>query len=198
MQRIYPYKAFLGPVIPNWLLKRSDVTAGEKICYARLCQYAGNKNYCHPKQSTLAKEIGYTQSTVNGIIQKLVDKGLLLKEKTGGSYKYFFLKHEWVDYRQTDTIRRRESRSSKEDLATIIKTYFNLKNYKDEHYQRVHYKRNVKIAKELLELAQNECAKVCQVLNYAPKFFAEKGLEWTLETVSKYWIEIQRPRRRIP
>lgn len=96
--RLNPWKIFTGAYIPNWLAMRPEVSAGAKLCYARLMQYAGKKGSCFPKQSTLAQEVGMSRRNIIRSIKELIDCQLLELERTGGrsANQYFFLIHRWM------------------------------------------------------------------------------------------------------
>lgn len=96
--RINPYKRFIGSFLPNWLLCRREVSAGAKLCYARLAQYAGKGGFCHPKQSLLAHELGVDKRTARRHLSELEGFGLIESEQQGlrRSNRYFFLDHAWM------------------------------------------------------------------------------------------------------
>ena len=102
--RINPYKMFIGSFIPNWILKLDELSACDKIVYARLSQYAGKDGECFPKQETIAEECGMSISTVNTSIKNLVEIGLLecVKRGQGKTNLYFFLESDLFDYRIPD------------------------------------------------------------------------------------------------
>jgi hypothetical protein len=66
---INPYKLFVGSFIPNWLLKREEISQGAKLCYARLCQYAGEDGECYPSQKKLAEALGIPESPFKGKVK---------------------------------------------------------------------------------------------------------------------------------
>ena len=57
VELINPCKKFIFAPVPNWLMRREGVSAGAKLLYGRLCQYAGNNGECYPSIKTLAKEL---------------------------------------------------------------------------------------------------------------------------------------------
>lgn len=95
---------FIGSFIPNWILKLDELSACDKIVYARLSQYAGKDGECFPKQETIAEECGMSISTVNTSIKNLVEIGLLecVKRGQGKTNLYFFLESDLFDYRILD------------------------------------------------------------------------------------------------
>lgn len=92
---IKPYKMFNGCLIPNWLLQMENISDGAKLCYGRLCQYAGKKDECYPKQLTLAEELGKGLSQTKDYLNELVDHKLIEKIRVGKrcSNRYKFLWH---------------------------------------------------------------------------------------------------------
>lgn len=93
-----PYKLFHGAYIPNWLLKRPEVSHGAKLCYGRLIQYSGKHGQCFPSQGLLAEELGVLEQQARRYVKELKDLGLLriiqhgLQKPNG----YLFLCHDWM------------------------------------------------------------------------------------------------------
>jgi len=97
-RRINPWRMFLGAFVPNWLLLRTEVSPGAKLCYARLAQFSGQANDCHPKQETLAAELAVSARTANDYLRELRRHRLLEWERLGlgRANRYFFLDHPWI------------------------------------------------------------------------------------------------------
>ncbi len=96
---INPWKLFIGAFIPNWLLVRPEVSQGAKLCYARLCQYAGRHGECFPKQNELAEDLGLKSARqVINYIKELERLQLIIAIKTRfqGRNVYKFLYHDWM------------------------------------------------------------------------------------------------------
>jgi hypothetical protein len=100
--RFNPYRMFVGSFIPNCILRCPDLSAGAKLTYARLCQYAGKDGEAFPTQETIGNEIGeVNERTVRRYLTELIEFGLLdvirpegvekLKHK---SNRYIFLWHD--------------------------------------------------------------------------------------------------------
>lgn len=99
MNRINPYKSFTGAWIPNWLLERQEISLGAKVVYARLCQFAGEKGYAHPKLSELTNAIGTPLSSLQRYLTELRVNNLIeivLKREEMAASEYYFLEHEWM------------------------------------------------------------------------------------------------------
>lgn len=98
MSYINPYRAFVGAFIPNWLMERAEISSSAKLCYARLCQFAGEDGKCYPKQSTIAESLGVTERTARTLVNELVSFGLISIERAGlqSPNEYRFLDHEWI------------------------------------------------------------------------------------------------------
>jgi hypothetical protein len=99
MRRINPYKLFVGAFIPNWLLRRPELTPGAKLCYARLAQYAGEQGVAYPGQDRLAHELAVTSRQVRSYLQELEALKLIGHEQLGKrvTNRYFFYWHAWMD-----------------------------------------------------------------------------------------------------
>ena len=91
---------FRGSIVPNWLLRRTEVSPAAKLCYARLCQYAGEDGRCFPMQGTLAAELGTSMRNVRRLLKELDLHGLIECERLSriGTNQYFFLAHEWMEF----------------------------------------------------------------------------------------------------
>jgi len=97
-KRINPFMLFIGAFVPNWLLIRPEISPGEKLCYARLCQFAGRNGIAFPKLETLAKELACSVSQVQRNLNVLIEQGLIEKDRAGlqASNHYYFLEHRWM------------------------------------------------------------------------------------------------------
>lgn len=98
-KRINPYRLFQGAFIPNWLLRRSEVSAGAKLTYARLTQYAGKNGEAYPFVKTLAQELGVEWRQVHRYLSELTACGLVEVEshkEEGKASHYWFLNHPWI------------------------------------------------------------------------------------------------------
>ena len=95
MEYINPYKLFVGSFIPNWLLKMTTVSQGAKLCYARLCQYAGQDGKCYPLIPTLAQEIGVKERQAKRYLVELREQKLIhaIRRGLGLNNDYYFLRH---------------------------------------------------------------------------------------------------------
>ncbi|MDA8083861.1 MAG: helix-turn-helix domain-containing protein [Nitrospiraceae bacterium] len=96
---INPYNLFVGSFIPNWLLKRTEISPGAKLCYARLAQFAGKDGECFPGQSTLASEIGTGERQVRRYLSELEESELIETVQAGlhQTNHYRFLWHPWME-----------------------------------------------------------------------------------------------------
>jgi len=93
-----PYKQFRGCWIPDWLLCRSELSAGTKLCYSRLARFAGKNGYCYPKIETLAETLGVSVPQCKRYLKQLQDLELIESKQRGmgNSNQYYFLEHEWM------------------------------------------------------------------------------------------------------
>jgi biotin operon repressor len=95
-----PYRMFVGAYIPNALLRHKEVSAGAKLTWARLAQYAGKNGKAWPKLETLADDLGVSKPTVIKYIKELVSAGFIAVDNPKGadrlahkSNRYYFLWH---------------------------------------------------------------------------------------------------------
>jgi len=104
-QYINPYKQFNGVFIPDWLLKRKELSSGAKICYARLARFAGKDGSCYPGIEKLSEEISVSERQCKRYISELKDNDLIESKQRGlgQSNKYYFLYHEWMNNSIKDT-----------------------------------------------------------------------------------------------
>lgn len=103
--RINPFKLFIGSFIPNFVFK-INISAGAKLCYGRLMQYAGRDGQCFPSVETLAGELNTSTRQIYRYIQELESNNLLESERHGfgKNNTYFFLHHPAMDDNfRTDT-----------------------------------------------------------------------------------------------
>jgi len=93
-----PYKLFVGAFIPNWLLQRSEISGGAKLCFARLAQYAGQDGVAYPLQRTLAKELGVGERQVRRYLEELQGFKLIKvkKQNLDKPNLYFFCTNSWM------------------------------------------------------------------------------------------------------
>jgi hypothetical protein len=94
-----PYKLFIGSFIPNWLMRRPELSQGAKLCYARLAQYAGEGGHAHPAQETLAKELAVSDRQVRKYVKELMAQELITTRQFGMAQTnaYVFLWHKWAE-----------------------------------------------------------------------------------------------------
>lgn len=99
MKKINPYKMFVGAFIPNFVLRRTELSDGAKLCYGRLSQYAGANGSAYPKIETIAKELGVSDRSAFRYIKELRNNGLITTINRSSSSMpslYFFLDHPWM------------------------------------------------------------------------------------------------------
>ena len=93
-----PHKRFIGYIIPNSLSEVTNLSHGAKMCFGRLCQYAGKNGKCFPSYEALGKELGVSKRTSIRRVNELVDYGLIkIKHNTGDTNNFIFTWHEIFD-----------------------------------------------------------------------------------------------------
>lgn len=69
--------------VPNFLLRRKDLSPGAKITYSLLLSYAWQENFCFPAQEQLAKDSGYSVRQVQRTLIELRGKDLITWKQVG-------------------------------------------------------------------------------------------------------------------
>ncbi len=94
-QRFNPHGRFNGILIPEALVKFKGLSLGAKITYGRLARFAGQNGKCHPRQATLAREIGVTDRQVRTYLKELEDQRFIKTIQKGlrRPNEYEFLWH---------------------------------------------------------------------------------------------------------
>ena len=70
-------------MVPNFLLKSSKLSSGDKMAFAMLLSYAWQNDYCFPGQERLAKDLGVTDRSVRTNLKALEEQGLLVIKRRG-------------------------------------------------------------------------------------------------------------------
>ncbi|MEK0326048.1 MAG: helix-turn-helix domain-containing protein, partial [Nitrosopumilus sp.] len=117
MKTINPYKLFVGAFVPNWLMERTEISAGAKLCYGRLSQHAGKNGLCIPSQETLSKELGVKDRQLRNYLGELVKCELIHIERRGLNHtnSYTFFDHPWI----ADQERQDSASQNRQDSADI-------------------------------------------------------------------------------
>ena len=97
-----PYRVFLGSFLPNALLRYDGLSSTDKLVWARLAQYAGERGYCYPSYDQLAQELGISSRSAIRSVDHLIKERFIAKieENRGGAGRvnlYRFLFHECLD-----------------------------------------------------------------------------------------------------
>lgn len=69
--------------VPNFLLKSTKLSAGDKITFAMLLSYAWQNDYCFPGQDRLAQDLGLSDRSVRTHLKSLEQFGLLSIRRRG-------------------------------------------------------------------------------------------------------------------
>jgi hypothetical protein len=75
-----PFKQFHVLPMPDSLLQ-SELPAGAKLIYARLCRFAGKKNFAWPTPETLGREVGLCKRQTQKHLRTLERKGFIRREE---------------------------------------------------------------------------------------------------------------------
>lgn len=104
-KRYAPYKQFVGAVAPNWLMKRTDISQGAKLCFARLAQFAGKNDCAFPGHKKLAEELGVSIPSIKAYLRELTGLGIIQSKPMGsGNFSlYFFVDQPGIVEFKTDS-----------------------------------------------------------------------------------------------
>lgn len=159
-RRINPFKLFTGSFIPNWLLKRKEISPGAKLVYARLCQYAGADGFCYPGQKSIAVEVGLASEEevkehkefqcrqgrqIRRFLKELEANRLIEVERVGKkcSNRYYFLWHGWMAIDTSErTIAPLTPRSERTIVVTSERTLVPTP-YKENHKEEKNHKKHI-------------------------------------------------------
>jgi DNA-binding transcriptional ArsR family regulator len=70
-------------MVPNFILKSTKLSAGDKITFAMLLSYAWQRDFCYPGQKRLAEDLGLTDRSVRTHLKSLETIGLLTIRRLG-------------------------------------------------------------------------------------------------------------------
>tara|TARA_R110000787_G_scaffold236166_1_gene342854 strand:- start:191 stop:892 length:702 start_codon:yes stop_codon:yes gene_type:complete len=99
MKMIIPKRLWVGAFIPNWLLRRTDVSSNCKLVYASLCQSSTDYGVVFAKQEEIGEEVGMSLRTVQRALTDLEDHTLIDKRQVGMGQpnEYRFPHHAWMN-----------------------------------------------------------------------------------------------------
>ena len=69
--------------VPNFLLKSSKLSSGDKMTFAMLLSYAWQNDFCFPGQERLAEDLGLSDRSVRTHLKALEANALLVIRRRG-------------------------------------------------------------------------------------------------------------------
>jgi hypothetical protein len=98
-QQYNPRMLFYGVFIPEWLLGRSEISQGAKLCFGVLCRHADGDGTCDTDGESLAVELGVHLRQLREYMRELIASGLIESQRRGLGQTniYRFLWHPWAD-----------------------------------------------------------------------------------------------------
>lgn len=102
---INPWKQWHGAFVPEWLCRRTEVSAGAKLAYARLCRFAGKEGVARPELVDLAEELGVEERQARRYTKELAAHDLvkITRRGLGQPNLYEFPEHPWMGFDGADT-----------------------------------------------------------------------------------------------
>jgi hypothetical protein len=70
-------------MVPNFILKSTKLSAGDKMTFAMLLSYAWQRDFCYPGQKRLAEDLGLTDRSVRTHLKALEIVGLMAIKRLG-------------------------------------------------------------------------------------------------------------------
>ena len=70
-------------MVPNFILKSTKLSAGDKMTFAMLLSYAWQRDFCYPGQKRLGEDLGLTDRSVRTHLKSLEGVGLLAIRRLG-------------------------------------------------------------------------------------------------------------------
>ena len=111
METFAPRGNIHGPILPQFVLEKS-MTFGAKTMYAILCDYAADKDHCWPSQTTLAKRLSCSISSVKNYLAELVrEKLIFIRREQYRSSVYYLLRPESCSQKQETNPVHQQSKS---------------------------------------------------------------------------------------
>lgn len=90
METFIPRGRLRGPILPRFVLERK-MSAGARILYALLCEYAGDHDRCWPTQKTLAMRLTCGITSVKEYIRELMRERLVAVSRQERGCVYILL-----------------------------------------------------------------------------------------------------------
>ena len=90
METFIPRGRLSGPILPRFVLERK-MSAGARILYALLCEYAGDHDRCWPTQKTLAMRLTCGITSVKEYIRELIRERLVAVSRQDRGCVYILL-----------------------------------------------------------------------------------------------------------
>jgi DNA-binding MarR family transcriptional regulator len=78
-----PYNMFIGSMVPEWIEQATELSFGEKACFARLARYAGRDGKCFPSMSSIGESLGVSERQAKRLVGSLKAKGLIQSRQRG-------------------------------------------------------------------------------------------------------------------
>lgn len=125
METFAPRGNIHGPILPQFVLEKS-MTFGAKTMYAILCDYAADKDHCWPSQTTLAKRLSCSISSVKNYLAELVrEKLIFIRREQYRSSVYYLLRPEACSEKQKTNPVHQQSESGCDEVISGSLTTLN-------------------------------------------------------------------------
>jgi len=191
-------------MVPNWLMKRSDISPGAKLAYGRLAQFEGRTGTAKAKQSTIGTELGVSERQVRDYVNELIAARLIVIERIGKVNRYFFLEHSWMVMRDPENQTCRKESAGDEPNSQMGKSSDHRKDGSGEHrkessgeYRRDSSAKKRVVLEESSETSQKTARSTSSALSSQPRsssqvvsFFLElnpsEGMERAAQVAARF------------
>lgn len=140
-----PYMVFQGCIVPNCIMKRTDLTSTAKLCFGRLSQYAGSDGQCFPSLKQLSEELGVRETTIEKVIKDLILANLITKESPKGIQKLMHFRNMYRFVWNESLLERpdfREQTPLKEGCEDVQNEGNKKENHKKENHKEKYISEN--------------------------------------------------------
>ena len=123
METFSPKGNIHGPILPQFSFRMS-ITFGAKTMYAILCDYAADKDHCWPSQTTLAKRLSCSLSSVKNYLAELIREKLISirREQYRSSVYYLLRPEEFIESQETKSANKQSEADCHEPNSGYLTT----------------------------------------------------------------------------
>jgi hypothetical protein len=123
-------------LVPNSILRRSDISPGAKLSYTMLLVYARQKGSCFPGQDTLSKDLGVSRRSVVTYLKELQQAQLLRVQRRGLGRTNVYVLTKWVQSRSAkfahQEVKPRSAESAHQEVQILPREELPEEKYEEQ------------------------------------------------------------------